>query len=115
VLDGGGVAGDGFEVGAGGLVGFGSALLPVAEGADGNLVASGEFLLGQAKGAAENFCSGGAGQPGHGGVGQGLCIGVGEGGGVGLGVGQCVEAGPVIGRSRHGSGVFRWVRRAWRR
>ena len=40
------------EVGAGGVIGFGTALFPVAQDAEGDLVAGGEFFLGEAEGRA---------------------------------------------------------------
>lgn len=82
------VTGDCGEVGAGGLIGFGAALFPVAESAEGDLVAGGEFFLGEAEGAAEGFGAGDAGHRGHVGFGEGLGVGVGVGGGFDLGFGH---------------------------
>src|SRR5262245_17283064 len=43
------IAGDHLEIGAGGLVGFSSALFPISEGAEGNLKPSGKLFLREAK------------------------------------------------------------------
>jgi hypothetical protein len=52
------VAGNGFEVGAGGLIGGDAALFPTAQGAEEDLIAAREFFLGEAKRAAEGFRAG---------------------------------------------------------
>jgi hypothetical protein len=81
------IAGDGAEVGSGGLIRFLGALFPVSQRAEWDLKPRGEFLLRQAERAADDFQARHlphARQPFRR---QGLSIGIGERGGVGLVVG----------------------------
>ena len=71
-----GVAGDDRQVGAGGWVGFGAALFPVAQRTERDVIPRGELLLGEVERPADQLGLGRALHPREIGVGQGLRVGI---------------------------------------